>query len=121
MSAKLKRTPYAFGITSWGPLPSTRNMRVQWDGPGSGLYLYPCDPSSAQSAALGMRIRHSSARAEYQTLREAERAVYAFVAAGVAVGCDDESERASSSEPPDRAEVNPSAGGPRDLGRDLEL
>ena len=41
---KLQRHPYAFGITSWGPLPGTADMHVQWDGPGTGLYLYASNP-----------------------------------------------------------------------------
>ena len=80
MPAKLARKPYAFGITAWGPLPDTADMHVQWDGPGSGLYLYPCEPSRATMP--GQRIRHASASGTYATMREAERAVHAFAAAG---------------------------------------
>jgi hypothetical protein len=116
VSAKLKRTPYAFGMTSWGPLPGTRDMHVLWDGPGGGLYLYARDPSSG---AVGRGIRHSSAGAEYKTLREAERAVDAFVAVGIAADGDQESESASSLAP-DRAEANLSADGAHDLAG-LEL
>lgn len=82
MGAKLQRRPYAFGMTSWGPLPDTEDMHVMWDGPGSGLYLYAADPGSG--SALPMRIRHASASGTYGTVREAERAVRAFVAAGTA-------------------------------------
>lgn len=76
---KLPRHPYAFGITSWGPLPDTADMHVQWDGPGTGLYLYASNPESGNP---GMRIRHPSASGTYDTLRDAEKAVNAFVAAG---------------------------------------
>jgi hypothetical protein len=74
------RHPLAFGITYWGPLPGTAGMHVQWDGPGSGLYLYPCDPATATSP--GMRIRHDSAGGTYATRGEAEKALAAFIAAG---------------------------------------
>jgi hypothetical protein len=80
--AKLARHPLAFGITYWGPLPGTSDAHVQWDGPGSGLYFYPSDPSGGTS--LPLRIRHASAAGTYQTVRDAERAVRAFLAAGLA-------------------------------------
>jgi hypothetical protein len=79
---KLRRQPLAFGITKWGPLPDTEDMHIMWDGPGCGLFLYPRDPE--RRGSLGMRIRHESAGGKYQTVREAERAVKAFVAAGLA-------------------------------------
>lgn len=75
-----RRHPMAFGITYWGPLPDTRDMHVQWDGPGSGLYLHAANPESA--TVPGMRIAHESARGTYDTLRQAERALAAFIAAG---------------------------------------
>jgi hypothetical protein len=74
------RHPLAFGITHWGPLPGTEGMHVQWDGPGGGMYLYPCSPESA--TAPGMRIRHDAAAGTYATLRQAESALGAFIAAG---------------------------------------
>lgn len=74
-----QRHPLAFGITYWGPLPDSL-CYVQWDGPGSGLYLYPCSPEAA--TAPGMRIRHDSAGGTYATVREAEKALGAFIAAG---------------------------------------
>lgn len=74
------RHPVAFGITYWGPLPGTDSMFVQWDGPGSGLYLYPGNPEAAR--VPGMRIRHDSAAGTYATLRAAEKALTAFIAAG---------------------------------------
>lgn len=74
------RHPLAFGITYWGPLPGTDAMYVQWDGPGGGLYLYAGNPESA--GAPGMRVRHPSAGGTYDTTREAERALAAFIAAG---------------------------------------
>jgi hypothetical protein len=77
---KLQRHPVAFGITYWGPLPDTRETFIQWDGPGSGLYLYASNPEYARD--VGLRIRHRLASGEYRTLRDAERAVRAFVAAG---------------------------------------
>lgn len=81
MKAKLPpRHPLAFGITYWGPLPGTADMHVQWDGPGSGLYLCPCNPQTASGP--GMRVRHVSAGGTYATVREAEKALAAFIAAG---------------------------------------
>lgn len=74
------RHPLAFGITYWGPLPGTASVHVQWDGPGSGLYIYPGDPARAR--VPGMRIRHDAASGTYATLREAEKALAAFIAAG---------------------------------------
>jgi hypothetical protein len=74
------RHPVAFGITWWGPLPGTGAMSVQWDGPGSGLYLYAGNPET--SAVPGMRVRHPTASGTYATLREASGAVGAFIAAG---------------------------------------
>jgi hypothetical protein len=74
------RHPLAFGITHWGPLPGTEGTHVQWDGPGGGMYLYPCSPERA--SVPGMRIRHETAAGTYDTLRQAERAVTAFIAAG---------------------------------------
>jgi hypothetical protein len=74
----LPRHPLAFGITYWGPLPGTGAMHVQWDGPGTGLYLYASDPTTA--AVPGMRIRHHSASGTYGTVRTAESAVRAFLA-----------------------------------------
>lgn len=77
---QLPRHPLAFGITYWGPLPGTEEMHVQWDGPGSGLFLYGSDPATAK--VPGMRIRHPSASGTYATVKAAEQAVHAFVAAG---------------------------------------
>lgn len=78
---KVPRHPLAFGITYWGPLPGTEAMHVQWDGPGSGLFLYAGDPSVAGTLP-GRRIQHPSASGTYATAREAEKAVAAFAAAG---------------------------------------
>jgi len=73
-----ERHPLAFGITWWGPLPGTDAMSVQWDGPGCGLYLYPCSPETA--TVPGTRIRHAAAGSTYDTLRQAERALAALIA-----------------------------------------
>jgi len=75
----MRRRPLAFGITKWGPLPGTGDMHILWDGPGCGLHLYASDP---ERGGLGQRIRHPSASGTYDVLREAQRAVDAFVAAG---------------------------------------
>lgn len=81
MGVKITRRPLAFGITRWGPLPGTGDMHVLWDGPGCGLFLYARDPE--RTRALGSPIRHPSASGRYQTVKEAEKAVQAFVAAGL--------------------------------------
>lgn len=72
------RHPLAFGMTKWGPLPDSRGWLL-WDGPGSGLYFHAGDPS--QSGSLGTRVRHPSASSTYDTIKAAEAAVFAFVAA----------------------------------------
>ena len=76
--AKVARHPLAFGLTYWGPLPETRDMHVMWDGPGSGLRMYVTDPT--RPGAMGQPIRHPSASGTFATVREAEKAVNAFVA-----------------------------------------
>jgi hypothetical protein len=78
------RHPLALGITYWGPLPGTRGMHVQWDGPGSGLYLYAGSPETA--TVPGARIRCAGACGTYATVREAGRALAAFIATGTAGG-----------------------------------
>jgi hypothetical protein len=75
-----QRHPLAFGITYWGPLPGTDAMHVQWDGPGSGLYLYHANPETA--ASPGQRIVHPAASGTYATVKQAEQALARFIAAG---------------------------------------
>jgi hypothetical protein len=75
-----QRHPLAFGITYWGPLPGTAAMHVQWDGPGSGLYLYHANPETATMP--GQRIAHPSAGGTYATVKQAEQALARFIAAG---------------------------------------
>jgi hypothetical protein len=82
MAAKLPRHPLAFGLTKWGPLPNTDDMWIMWNGPGEGLYLWPQDPAKRGQLHTCIRIRHESASGTYATVREAERAVTAFVASG---------------------------------------
>jgi len=56
-------------------------MFVQWDGPGSGLYLYTGNPQEARMP--GMRIKAPAAsRGTFATIKQAERALAAFIAAG---------------------------------------
>jgi hypothetical protein len=75
------RHPLAFGITYWGPLPETDSVFVQWDGPGSGLYLYSGNPQEARMP--GVRVNApSAARGTFATLAEAEKALAAFIEAG---------------------------------------
>ena len=56
-------------------------MWILWDGPGSGLYMHASDPDKPGSAAV--RIRHASASGTYATVAQAEKAVNAFVQAGI--------------------------------------
>lgn len=77
---KIPRHSYAIGATSWGPLPDTEDAHIMWDGPGSGLYFYP---RYSDITAPHMRIRHETANGTYDTLKQAEKAVYAFIEAGL--------------------------------------
>lgn len=75
-----QRHPLALGITYWGPLPGTDSVYVQWDGPGTGLYLYASDPGAATSP--GTRVRHDSASGTYDTVKQAGQALARFIAEG---------------------------------------
>jgi hypothetical protein len=77
----VQRYPLAWGITKWGPLPDTPDMWILWGGPGDHLELFTGDP--AKMGSTGRRIRHSAASGLYCTVTEAEKAVNAFVAAGI--------------------------------------
>jgi len=72
MAARAQRTPLAFGAQEWA-LPDT-SLKLAWSGPGSGLYL--------AAGGTHSRVRHPSANRAYATVREADRAVQAFVSAG---------------------------------------
>ena len=73
---KIARQPLAWGMTRWGPLPDTTDLFLFWDGPGAGIYL--------EKGAGGdqARVRHPSAAGTYDTARQAQAAVDAFVEAG---------------------------------------
>ena len=76
MTSKLARRPLAWGMTRWGPLPETEDLYLFWDGPGSGIYLeHGIDGDQ-------IHVRHASASGTYDTPKQAQRAVDAFVAAG---------------------------------------
>lgn len=72
---KVARQPLAFGITRWGPLPETADLYLFWGGPGDGMYLTKGDGSPHK------RIEHPSASGTYDTVKHAQAAVDAFVAA----------------------------------------
>jgi hypothetical protein len=75
---KLARHPLAWGMTRWGPLPDTESLYLFWGGPGSGIYLeHGID--GGQSGQT--RVRHASASGTYDTAKQAQRAVEAFVSA----------------------------------------
>ena len=68
-------------MVKWGPLPETRDMWILWGGPGGDLVLFHGDTAKPESPWCS--IRHSSASGTYGTLAEAEKAVNAFVKAGI--------------------------------------
>jgi hypothetical protein len=69
---KLHRKPLAFGMTEWHGLPGT-TAHLFWGGPGDGLYFVRNDNQQ--------RIRHASASGVYDTVKAADKAARAFVAA----------------------------------------
>lgn len=73
---KVQRHPLAWGMTKWGPLPDTRDLFLFWGGPGDGLYMTKGENGAHR------RIEHRSASGTYDTARQAQRAVDAFVKAG---------------------------------------
>lgn len=76
MSAiKVARQPLAFGMTRWGPLPETTDLFLFWGGPGDGLFMVKGENGAHQ------RCRHPSASSTYDTTKQAQGAVNAFVAA----------------------------------------
>lgn len=72
-----RRHPLAWGMVRWGPLPETADLFLFWGGPGDGLYLENGSDGPQQ------RIMHDSASGIYGTVAEAEKAVMAFVQAGI--------------------------------------
>jgi hypothetical protein len=75
----LRKTIYPTGLTVWR-LPDQWLMHIMWIGPGAGLRLCIGDPADG-STAIGTAIEHPSASGTYDSRREAETAVRAFVAA----------------------------------------
>jgi hypothetical protein len=75
MITKLARHPLAWGMTRWGPLPETKDLYLFWGGPGSGIYLEHGQDGPQQP------VRHASASGTYDTAKQAQRAVEAFVSA----------------------------------------
>ena len=75
------RHPLGWGMTMWGPLPDTADMWILWSGPGDGLELFVGNPG--KQGAIGKRIRHLAAGDIYLTVAEAEKAVNAFIQAGL--------------------------------------
>jgi hypothetical protein len=73
MASKVQRHPLAFGMTKWGPLPDTTSLFLFWGGPGDGLYL--------TSDNTERRISHPTASGTYDTPKQAQSAVDAFIAA----------------------------------------
>jgi hypothetical protein len=73
----LKRQPLAFGAQQWGPLPGSAGVLL-WGGPGERMFFYV--------AGVMRLIEHPSASAVYQTVKQADEAARAFVAAYEAEG-----------------------------------
>lgn len=70
---KLTPEPLAFGITRW-LLPGTADLYLLWPGPGDGIYM-------AKGGGLHKRVEHRTASGVYVTVRQAQRAVDAFLEA----------------------------------------
>lgn len=73
---KVARQPLAWGMTRWGPLPETADLFLFWGGPGDGLFMV-----QGESGSSWKRIEHLSASGTYDTVKHAQGAVDAFVAA----------------------------------------
>jgi hypothetical protein len=86
-SRLVPRHPLAFGMTWWGPLPGTERAAIMWGGPGDNLLYFPAGLDSA--TAPWIPVRHPAASGTYQTVAEAEKAVNAFVAAGLAAQAEE--------------------------------
>ena len=82
MAEKLQRHPLAFGAQEWYPLPGTATAKLFWSGPGDGLYIVINDVHG--------RIRHPAADGEYRTVKAADKAARAFVAAFLADAAKEE-------------------------------
>ena len=75
------RRPYAFGLTSWGPLPGTGDLHLMWDGPASPLFLLKGDLGITR---IRHQVRHPAACGMYVTWQQAERAVRELTAVWLA-------------------------------------
>jgi hypothetical protein len=73
----LQHRTYPTGLTVWS-LPGSDVMSVVWLGPGAGLSLgFNVDQPGGTMA----RIEHPSASGTFDTRKQAEKAVAAFIAA----------------------------------------
>ena len=76
MSAvRVARQPLAWGMTRWGPLPETADLFLFWGGPGDGLYMTKGEDGPHK------RVEHRAASGTYDTVKRAQGAVDAFIAA----------------------------------------
>jgi hypothetical protein len=73
---KLTPEPLAFGIARW-LLPGTTDLYLLWPGPGDGIYMVKGDGRGG----LHKRVEHRTASGVYATVRQAQRAVDAFLEA----------------------------------------
>lgn len=80
---KIPRRPLAWGMQVWGPMPGAERIYLLWGGPGDRIYVHVGDPSVPGSMP-GRQVEHPSANGTYEKLRDAQAAVDAFVAIGIA-------------------------------------
>ena len=73
---KVKALVYPTGMRVWR-MPGSETLSIIWPGPGAGLML-AFDASKPGGAMT--RINHPCADGQYHTVKEAQKAVDAFVA-----------------------------------------
>jgi hypothetical protein len=72
--AKLAKSPLAFGMWQWGPLPGSAGLCLFWEGAGSGLELH-------REGGKHMRpVEHQAGRGPFTTVKQADAAAQALYA-----------------------------------------
>lgn len=79
--SKAKKVELMIGGGAVWSLPDCSRLELMWMGPGSGLYL----GTPREVGGFVTRINHPTADHVYNTMREAQAAVDAFVNAGTEV------------------------------------
>jgi hypothetical protein len=80
---RVQRHPLAFGITTWGPLPGTRDAYLMWEPSGGGLTFYARDPSASQSPGMPVRGALAELAKTATTVQQADRIVRRWIGAGI--------------------------------------